>query len=442
MHFTDEQPYLDAVFDRYADDRPRLVYADFLDDAGAPERAELVRVQLALARLGDDDPRRPPLADRQAELLGRNRAAWTAHLAGLVETVDFRRGIPDSASVDASTFLARGDELFRRLRVRRLSLRDAAPVVEKVAASPLLAQVRELDLCNCGLGRAGLASLAQSPFLRHLDALDLGFNGLDDAGVEVLARSSNFPNLTSLALNDNDTIGDAGLMHLAQSPFFAGLAALDVSGNDIGDAGVAAAVASQSFARLKTFRVSGNRVGDAGAVALAGSALLARALAAEKKLDLRANEVGPTGAGALAACPALARCGRIDLSHNDLGDAGVAALLRSPHLGALHTLKLARNQLTDAGVAACIPLLDKLFARLRLLDLSGNRLTRVGIGTLAMLRGDRAVQVDVSGNVQAATAGDAPVAVSDVLSGVLDGVAEAARLKRRVAHPRHRTDGG
>jgi uncharacterized protein (TIGR02996 family) len=116
MHFTDEQPFLDAVFDRYADDRPRLVYADFLDDSGEPERAELIRVQLALSRLSEDDPRRPELCDRQAELLTRNRAAWTAHLAGLVVSVDFRRGIHDSASVDAVTFLERGAELFQRLR--------------------------------------------------------------------------------------------------------------------------------------------------------------------------------------------------------------------------------------------------------------------------------------------------------------------------------------
>ena len=77
MHFTDEQPFLDAVFDRYADDRPRLIYADFLDDSGEPERAELIRVQLALSKLSEDDPRRPALSDRQAELLTRNRAEWT-----------------------------------------------------------------------------------------------------------------------------------------------------------------------------------------------------------------------------------------------------------------------------------------------------------------------------------------------------------------------------
>src|SRR5688572_16809180 len=264
MHFTDEQPFLDAVFDRYADDRPRLIYADFLDDSGEPERAELIRVQLALARLGEDDPRRPALSDRQAELLTQNRAEWTAHLAGLVVSVDFRRGIPDSASVDAATFLERGDELFARLRVRRLRLLDAAPLMPKLAASPLLAPVRELDLCSAELGNAGVALLARSPHLKHLDALDLGFNGLDDAGVESLSRSSLLPNLTTLTLNDNDHISGDGLRALADSPFFAGLTALDVSGNDVGEVGVKAVVASRSMARLRRFRVNNNNIGDAG----------------------------------------------------------------------------------------------------------------------------------------------------------------------------------
>src|SRR5262245_29198605 len=166
MHFTDEQPFLDAIFERYTDDRPRLIYADFLE-ASAPERAELIRVQLALTRLNEDDPRRPQLTDRQAELLNTNRAAWTADLAGLVESVDFRRGIPDSASVNATTFLERGKELFQKLRVRRLRLLDAAPVIAKLFFTPLLANVRELDLCNAELGNAGLTLLAQSPFLQN-----------------------------------------------------------------------------------------------------------------------------------------------------------------------------------------------------------------------------------------------------------------------------------
>ncbi len=440
MHFTDEQPFLDAVFDRYADDRPRLIYADFLDDSGEPARAELIRVQLALSKLSEDDPRRPALSDRQAELLTQNRAEWTAHLAGLVVSVDFRRGIPDSASVDASTFLERGNELFKRLRVRRLRLLDAAPLMPKLAVSPLLASVRELDLCSAELGNAGVALLAESPHLKHLDALDLGFNGLDDAGIDALARSSLLPNLTSLAINDNDRVSGDGLRALAESPFFAGLTALDVSGNDVGEIGMKAVVASRSMARLRSFRVNNNHIGPAGIVALAGSPLLGRMLKADSKLELRGTASGPQGAAALAACPALAGCTALDLTDNYLGDAGLAALLRSPYLGRLELLKLGRNQLTDAGITATRDRLDALFNHLRVLDVSHNRLTRVGLGILRTLPAGRPVHIEDGGNVQSPTAGDAPVAVSELIPGLVDGAAEAARLKHLVANPRHRPD--
>lgn len=440
MHLTDERPFLDAVFERYSDDRPRLVYADFLDDSDEPERAELIRVQLALSRLGDDDPRRPALSDRQAELLAQNRAAWTAHLAGLVLSVDFRRGIPDSASVDAATFLARGGELFDRLRVRRLRLLDAGDLMPKLAQSPLLSRVSELDLCGADVGNDGLALLSRSPHLKHLDALDLGFNALDDAGIEALSRSSLLPNLTTISLNDNDRISSDGLRALADSPFFAGLTALDVSGNDINDLGVRAVVASKSMARLQTFRVHNNPIGDAGAAALASSPLLERMTKADGNLVLRGCAIGPTGGEALAASPALRNCTALDLSDNYLGDRGVCALLTSPHIGALKSLKLVRNLLTDAGVSAGRDLFDALLGHVQTLDLSGNRLTRVGQSILSALPAYRSERVNVTGNVQAPAAGDAPVAVSDLVPGLLDGVAEAARLKRLVAHPRYRND--
>jgi uncharacterized protein (TIGR02996 family) len=439
MHFTDERPFLDAVFDRYDDDRPRLVYADFLDDTGQPGRAELVRVQLALARLGDDDPRRPALADRQAELLAQNRAAWTAHLTGLVVGVDFRRGVPDAATVEAEAFLERGAELFERLRVRRLRLLDAGRFMPKLAASPLLARVRELDLCSADLGNAGVGLLAKSPHLKGLAALDLGFNTIDDAGVEALARSPLLPGLTHLSLNDNDRITSAGLTQLATSPFFAGLTALDVSGNDVNDLGVRAVVESPAMGRLQSFRANNNPIGDGGLAALAGAPLLARMAKAEHRLEFRGNMIGPPGAAALAVCPALRHCAALDLSDNYLGDTGVNAVLGSPHLDNLTVLKLARNVLTDAGVAAGFDLFDKRLGHLQVLDLSGNRLTRVGLNALTALRAARPVKVDVTANVQSA-AGDAPVAVSDLVPGLLDGVAEAARLKRLVANPRHRTD--
>ncbi len=443
MPFTDEQPFLDAIFARYHDDGPRLVYADFLDDAGDPARAELARVQIALAHLPDDHPRKPELANRQAELIDAHSAQWTEHLRDLDVHVWFRRGVPDSVAMYAGAFLSEGEELFRRLRVRRLRLQEAACVLPKLIHCPLLARVRELDLCSEALGNAGVSVLARSPFLKDLDSLDLGFNGLDDSGITALARTDALAKLTALTLNDNGQITAEGVKSLAESPFFGGLTALDVSGNDVSDAGVRAVVTSKVFARLHTFRLSGNHIGDTGVTLLVRSALFGRMLTRSPRLELRANSIGPGGAAAVAASPALARCTTLDLTGNYLGDAGFASVLDSRHLTKLHTLKLGHNQITDAGLMTLRDRLPSLFARLRVLDLSGNRLTRFGLGLLESARGEARTLLDVSGNVQTSAGGEAPVPVGRVVPEVLRGVtevAQAAELRRRVAHPTMRPE--
>src|SRR5262245_2593359 len=53
--------FLAAIRAAPDDDTPRLVYADWLDEHGDPDRAEFIRVQVELARLAQDDPRRPEL---------------------------------------------------------------------------------------------------------------------------------------------------------------------------------------------------------------------------------------------------------------------------------------------------------------------------------------------------------------------------------------------
>ncbi|MCS6865341.1 MAG: TIGR02996 domain-containing protein [Gemmataceae bacterium] len=440
MNRTDEQPFLEAIFDRYEDDRPRLIYADFLDDAGQPERAELIRVQIALAHLDDNDPRRSFLLDRQAELLHHNRNVWIQPLARWVVGIDFRRGIPDSVTVHATTFLHHGSELMQRLPIRRLRLLEVNPVIDKLFCCPLLAQLRELDVCGAELGDAGVQRLAQCAHWKQLTTLDLGFNGLSDQGVVALARSASMPQLATLALNDNDQITSDGLEALANSATFAALRHLDVSGNDIDERGLAAVVASPVMARLQSLRCNANRIGDAGIAVLTSSHLLARWLAVEKALVLRDNAIGPAGAQQLAYCPALAQCRTLDLSNNYLGDAGIAALLRSPYLTRLKVMRLARNQLTDNGVAAVHEPLQRLLDQLTLLDVSHNRLTRLGLALLDILKGQRPVQLERADNVQAAPAGDAPVAVAELLPDVMASVTDAARLKHRIAHPRNASD--
>jgi Ran GTPase-activating protein (RanGAP) involved in mRNA processing and transport len=245
------------------------------------------------------------------------------------------------------------------------------------------------------------------------------------------------PRLTALALNDNDHITSDGLSALAHSASFSALRRLDISGNDIDERGMAALVASPVMGRLQHFRWNTNRIGDAGIAILTSSRLFPQLLKSDQTLVIRDNGIGPAGARHLADCPALAYCRRLDVSNNYLGDSGIAALVRSPYLTQLKVFRLARNQLTDNGLATIHDPLCRLMEKLTLLDVSRNRLTRIGMALLDFMKGQRPVQIERADNVQSAPAGDAPVAVAELLPDVMAGVADAARLKRRIAHPQH-----
>ncbi|OWK47375.1 TIGR02996 domain-containing protein [Fimbriiglobus ruber] len=397
---AEEQAFLGPVLSHYHDDGPRLIYADFLDESDDPAdraRGELIRVQCALARTSDDHPMRGSLKTRELELLQEHQAAWSAHLGEMVVGVEFRRGVADAVSVDAGTFLARGDELFRLAPVRRVRILDAARHIGRLAQCPFLASVRELDLCGNDLGNGGVNVLARSPYLTRVETLDLSFNGLCDGGVRLLARATGFSRLRALYLTDNGQISAEGVRALAESPHLGGLRVLDVSGNDVGDAGVKAVVSSRYLTRLYTFRVYANHIGDAGAAELAGSSLLRRMLEHNPNLDLRNSAIGPAGAIALVASPSLARAKGLNLSGNYLGDAGVRAVAESPHLVGVKRLAVRQNQITDAG--AFVLAGSSLMSRLTYLDVSVNRLSQKGVDSLWYHRRDFQTVLETSGNL-------------------------------------------
>src|SRR5262245_55430096 len=64
-----EKAFLQAILDSPDDDAPRLVLADWLEEQGHSERAELIRVQCRLAALDEDDQAREALHEREQQLL-------------------------------------------------------------------------------------------------------------------------------------------------------------------------------------------------------------------------------------------------------------------------------------------------------------------------------------------------------------------------------------
>ena len=95
---------LRTIEDHPDDDMPRLVFADWLQEHGEEERAEFIRVQIELARMGLSEERRDHLRAREHHLLERKREGhWfdeaESTLEWPVSWVSFRRGFPDGLSI-------------------------------------------------------------------------------------------------------------------------------------------------------------------------------------------------------------------------------------------------------------------------------------------------------------------------------------------------------
>jgi uncharacterized protein (TIGR02996 family) len=77
----EEEAFLQAVIENPEDDAPRLIFADWLEEHGQPERAEFIRVQCELARLPEQEHRRKELLAREQGLLKEHEKEWTAPLS-------------------------------------------------------------------------------------------------------------------------------------------------------------------------------------------------------------------------------------------------------------------------------------------------------------------------------------------------------------------------
>jgi uncharacterized protein (TIGR02996 family) len=246
---TTDDDFVRTITENPEDDAVRLIYADFLEEHGQPERAEFIRVQCALAR-GGNGPRRIELMERERLLLERHGLAWAGPLRRLVRDWEFRRGFIDKVSVEARAFVTRADELFRLAPLQRVGLYwGAVPPQDRARFVPVLAEcghlrrLRGLDLTHNYLGSSGVQALAVCDYLDRLTDLNLSYNHIGDAGVRALAASALPERLHTLNLAQND-LGpgavrtlSATLQELAGRTEELPLHSLDLRGNRLGVAG-------------------------------------------------------------------------------------------------------------------------------------------------------------------------------------------------------------
>jgi uncharacterized protein (TIGR02996 family) len=222
-----------AISDAPDDDAPRLVYADWLEEHGDPDRAEFIRVQCRLAEREQfaDVPFGDPDAECARLLCQANEGRWIAELPA-IHAVAYSfyqafRGFPRVQFRNPDGLVRHGERvlsatpleavMFYRLpprpvarfirtawpeRVCRLTVYHLAPGAEPGLAdwltSPRAGRMRQLKIYNCPDWTAILRAIADSRHLGRLETLtkeEYSPQPPDQQVVLALARSPHLPRL-------------------------------------------------------------------------------------------------------------------------------------------------------------------------------------------------------------------------------------------------------
>jgi hypothetical protein len=168
-------------------------------------------------------------------------------------------------------FQADAPALFERARVSGLRIDGRTSRWDRLAASPVLAAVRELRLNRAGMSATDFAVLLASPHVAHLHTLHLGHNHLGYSGFALLGQATTLPRLRRLHLPSCQYLTGEHLAALLAWPQAARLTTLDLAETWIQAGQVAQLADSPRLAGLTRLDLSYNHLQAAGAVALASS---------------------------------------------------------------------------------------------------------------------------------------------------------------------------
>jgi uncharacterized protein (TIGR02996 family) len=328
------EPFLAAIRAAIEDDIPRLVFADWLQENGEEERAELIRLQCELARAAHDDPNNSSRQRRIDELLNTNWDNWVAGFPGWVQRDRFRhqfvRGFISSISTTSRRFLRDADALTGLTALVNLEL--TSPTAEALQ-SEFLARVGGLHLDPVDSASiSALASNLNLQLFRHLHV----DTGRDSRGLpprthvnrQAIQRLFANPTLTGLkqfSLN-GPPHGDAVACGLAEGKFTS-LEQLDLVDSRLTAEGLSDIVGSPSCASLRGLYIAGNHFGDAGIRHLVGAPGLSQLEC------LNCIDCGLTGESAkmLAEWPGLRSVQWLQVGTNGLMESDIEHIRSSPH---------------------------------------------------------------------------------------------------------------
>jgi uncharacterized protein (TIGR02996 family) len=243
---SEEKALIGSVIATPEDDAPRLVYADWLEEHGRAERAELIRVQCELSRLRHGSPeylqRGEKLEAREAELLQAHRDEWAAELQlppNRHTSCWFKRGMVGEVWCSVRYFREHGATILAAAPVEVVCLRRTTPRnLAGLASHPDFPRVRGVRFLMGETPADTVSHFLQTVPVEHLQTLTLttsfttarGGQGRNVALATAIARCPGLLGLRRLRLRHAE-VGDAGALALAGSPFLAGLELLDLRNN-------------------------------------------------------------------------------------------------------------------------------------------------------------------------------------------------------------------
>jgi len=217
-------PFLKAVAANPADDLPRLVFADFLEESGEPDalaRAHFIRAQIALAQL-------PPGGAEFRETVALQNRLFAMY------SEDWIWDLPEHRHAEGNPAWRRGFIEFLRMGwedfVRAGDLFDTVPITRVQAFRAGFRHGTTLAELDAATHLARITHLQLGPSLRPdaLDSDDPEAEGI----LELLLKSRSFRSLAHLDLSANN-INGAGLvtfvLRLPEAAFAETLESLDLS---------------------------------------------------------------------------------------------------------------------------------------------------------------------------------------------------------------------
>ena len=167
------EPFLHAICANPEDDVARLVYADWLDDHGDPDRAGFIRLQVAIS----SSPGGVDEGHTRAEVLRKkNWDSWRSELpklSGITWGSYFWRGFIPAVSVSTGKWLIRQrGQIFRSAPIQSVGLNDAGlATLKSVIEIPEMERITSLSLRHCRIREGEWHAVARCTRLIRLKRL-------------------------------------------------------------------------------------------------------------------------------------------------------------------------------------------------------------------------------------------------------------------------------